>query len=98
MIQGTHSISTRTILDFTKQRKFFCRDRNNCGENKINIVDGRDNNTVYKIGEEQTNLAFPKMKFAEGILNNSSEFSNLNFDNFHLIFDLIKQILSEPIN
>lgn len=82
---------------FSLVGKFFCRDRNHCGENKINIIDGRDNSVVYKIGEAQTNLALPKMKFAERILNKYPEFENFNFYNFHLIFDLIEQILKEPM-
>ena len=77
-----------------KVSEFACK---HCGENKINIIDGRDNSVVYKIGEAQTNLALPKMKFAERILNKSPEFENFNFYNFHLIFDLIEQILKEPM-
>ena len=77
--------------------KFFCRDRNSCGNGKINIIDGNDGKSVYAIGDQkETNLALPKMKFAEGILDQLPEFADINFNNFHLIFDIIKQILEQP--
>ena len=75
-----------------------CRDLNSCGKCKINIIDGCNNKPVCALRDEtKTNLALPKMKFAEGILNKVPEFANINFDNFHLIFDVIKQILNEPL-
>ena len=75
-----------------------CRDLNSCGKCKINIIDGCNNKPVCALRDEtKTNLALPKMKFAEGILNKVPEFANINFDNFHLIFDVIKQILDEPL-
>lgn len=74
-----------------------CRDLNSCGKNKINIIDGCDNKPVYVLRDpDKKNLALPKMKFADGILNHAPEFANFNFDSFHLIFDIIKQILDKP--
>lgn len=78
-------------------RAFLCRDRNSCGNGKINIIDGCSGKSVYAINDlKETNLALPKMKFADAILNQSPEFTNIDFNNFHLIFDLIKQILEKP--
>ena len=75
-----------------------CRDRNSCGNGKINIIDGSNGKPVYDINDpNQTNLALPKMKFADGILKRLPEFANIDFKNFHLIFDIIKQILDQPI-
>ena len=37
------------------------------------------------------------MNFVEKIIDGSDEFSNINFNNFNLIFDIIKQILDEPM-
>lgn len=74
-----------------------CKDLNSCGKNKINILDGCDNKPVYILRDQaKKNLALPKMKFAEGILNQSAEFASFNFDSFHLIFDIINQILDKP--
>ena len=75
-------------------KNLVCRDRNSCGNGKINIIDGSNGKPVYDINDpKQTNLALPKMKFADGILKRSPEFAHVDFKNFHLIFDLIKQIL-----
>ena len=40
----------------------------------------------------KTNLALPKMEFADRVLGNSPEYSNIDFSSFSLIFDLVKQI------
>lgn len=72
-----------------------CKDLNSCGEDKINVIDGCNNKPVCAL-RRKINLALPKMKFAEGVLNHSTEFANFNFDNFHLIFDVIKEILKVP--
>ena len=76
--------------------KLFCRDRNSCGANSIKIIDGTTEKRVYKIGDsEKTNLALSKMNFVKYIDENTWE--NNIFDSFHLIFDIIKQILNEPM-
>ncbi len=52
----------------SKDKKFMCLDRSNCGDSKINIIDGQSGKRVFKIDDEdQTNLALPKMDFAEAI-------------------------------
>lgn len=77
--------------------KLFCRDRNSCGDGKINIIDGNDEKSVYAINDpDKINLALPKMEFAKRILGHSPEFASFDFDSFRLIFDVIKQILDNP--
>lgn len=64
----------------------------------IKIIDGTTDKRVYQINDkEEKNIALSKMNFVEKIIDGSDEFSNINFNNFHLIFDIIKQILDEPM-
>ena len=64
-----------------------------CGPDKIRIIDGTSDKRVFCIqGDRKTNLALPKMEFADRVLGNSPEYSNIDFSSFSLIFDLIKQI------
>ena len=73
--------------------QLFCVDRNSCGPDKIRIIDGTSDKRVFCIqGDRKTNLALPKMEFADRVLGNSPEYSNIDFSSFSLIFDLIKQI------
>jgi len=37
------------------------------------------------------------MSFAENILDKVEGFNQMNFDNFRLIFDVVKKILDEPL-
>ncbi len=76
-----------------------CTNKNCCGKDKINIIDGGGKSRVYLLEDDdgKTNLALPKMDFATGILEKQKGFENINFDNFHLIFDIIKEILDEPL-
>lgn len=70
-----------------------CVDRNSCGPDKIRIIDGTSDKRVFCIqGDRKTNLALPKMEFADRVLGNSPEYSNIDFSSFSLIFDLVKQI------
>ena len=70
-----------------------CVDRNSCGPDKIRIIDGTSDKRVFCIqGDRKTNLALPKMEFADRVLGNSPEYSNIDFSSFSLIFDIIKQI------
>lgn len=74
-------------------KQHFCYDRNSCGPNKIRIIDGTSDKRVILIQDEsKTNLALPKMEFAEKVLENDSAYANINFASFSLIFDRIKQI------
>lgn len=90
--------------EFTKRgisldKRYQCISMNCCGRGKIKIIDGDEKARVFSIDDEEeiTNLALPKMDFATGILEKKKEFKNIRFDNFHLIFDVIEQILDEPI-
>ena len=77
----------------------YCINRNYCGKDKIKIIDGDEKTRVFNISdeEEKINLALSKMDFATGILEGKQEFENIKFDNFHLIFDIVQQILQEPM-
>ena len=77
----------------SKDKKFMCLDRSNCGDSKINIIDGQSGKRVFKIDDEdQTNLALPKMDFAEAIHIKNPVMKDIDFSEFHLIFDVIKEI------
>ena len=53
---------------------------------------------VFKINDEnKVNLALPKMDFAEAIYTERDEMKNIDFSEFHLVFDIIKQIIEENI-
>ena len=46
-----------------------CVDRNSCGPDKIRIIDGTSDKRVFCIqGDRKTNLALPKMEFADRVL------------------------------
>ena len=69
-------------------------DRNNCGKGKICIIDGQSEKRVFKIDDEaKTNLALPKMDFAEAIYKEKDDMKDIDFSEFRLIFDVIKQII-----
>ena len=69
-------------------------DRNSCGHGKICIIDGQSGKKVFRINDEaKVNLALPKMKFSEAIYEEKNEMKNIDFSEFHLIFDVIKQIV-----
>lgn len=77
----------------SNDKKFMCTDRNSCGKNKINIIDGQSEKRIFLIEDDKkTNLALPKMDFAEAIYTGREEMSNIDFSEFHLVFDIIKQI------
>lgn len=79
--------------------KKICKNKNSCGENKISIIEGDEKSRVYAIDDDKgkVNLALSKMEFANGILEEKAEFRNADFDNFQLIFDIIDEILNEPM-
>ena len=77
-------------------RALFCYDRNSCGSGKIRIIDGTSEKRVIKIDDpEKTNLALPKMEFADRVLNGDPAFAQLNFSNFRPVFDIVKEILED---
>lgn len=73
--------------------KKFCTNRNICGTDKINIIEGSAKDKVFKMqSEEEINYALPKMDFANKVLNGEELFDKFNFDNFLPIFKCIKEI------
>ena len=80
-------------------QKLICLDKNSCGKDSIKIIDGSSNRQVYDINDDECekNLALTKMDFAENILYRVAGFDKMNFDNFRLIFDVVKKILDEPL-
>ena len=74
-----------------------CTNRNCCGSSKICIIDGNDKNRVFAINDhiEKKNIALSKMKFAENIFNGIGDFSDFSYKTFAIIFDIIKEILSD---
>lgn len=92
---GNEFDTTGISLDKT----LFCADRNSCGPQRIRVIDGTSEKRVFRIqDDEKTNLALPKMEFAEGILSKKPEYSNVDFSSFSLIFDIIKQICNDTSN
>ena len=80
-------------VGLSRDKKFMCMDRSSCGDNKINIIDGQSGKRVFEIeDEDQTNLALTKMKFAEAIYTKAPEMKDIDFSEFQLIFDIIKEI------
>ena len=65
----------------------------------ITIIDGDEKSRVYAIDDDEGkyNFALSKMDFANAILEEKSEFKDIDFNNFHLIFDVIRDILDEPM-
>lgn len=77
--------------------EYMCTDKNSCGQYKINIIDGGEKKRIYKIADirEKKNVALPKMVFAENILNGVGVFSDFSYKQFTMIFDIIKEILTD---
>lgn len=72
----------------------FCCNRNCCGENKINIIEGTEKEKVIGlIRDRDINFALSKMEFAESILNNEDGFNDFNRYNFIEVFKIINDIL-----
>lgn len=80
-------------VGLSNDKKYLCMDRNSCGKGKICIIDGQSAKRVFKIDDnEKTNLALPKMEFAEAIYEGKAEMNDIDFSEFHLVFDIIKRI------
>lgn len=85
-------------VGLSNDKDYMCLDRNSCGQGKICIIDGQSGKRVFKINDEnKVNLALPKMDFAEAIYTKRDEMKNIDFSEFHLVFDIIKQIIEENI-
>lgn len=85
-------------VGLSNDKTYMCMDRNSCGKGKICIIDGQSEKRVFRIDDEKkVNLALPKMEFAEAVYTEAAEMKNIDFSEFHLIFDIIKQITEENI-
>lgn len=85
-------------VGLSNDKNYMCLDRNSCGYGKICIIDGQSEKRVFKINDEKkVNLALPKMDFAEAIYTEKDEMKNIDFAEFHLVFDVIKQIVEEIV-
>lgn len=74
----------------------FCADRNACGPNKINVIDGGDKKKVFKVpGDDGVNCALSKMDFANAILSRNVPFDNMEFKHFVPVFEMIRDILAD---
>ena len=74
-------------------KNYMCIDRNSCGKGKINIIDGQSEKRVFRINDDKkVNYALSKMDFAEAIYGETEEIRNIDFTEFHQIFDIIKKI------
>lgn len=81
-------------FSFAKE-KYFCKNRDCCGPQKINIIDGSDKKKVIKPWDcnNDINYALPKMTFATYVLESKEPFVNMDFSNFIPVFELIRDIL-----
>lgn len=77
--------------------QLLCCDRNSCGEQKIQIIDGSGNKKVIEpYGKnKERNYALTKMDFAKMILEQKSPFGQMRFDGFIPLFEIIKKIINE---
>ena len=66
------------------------KSRSKCGNERIDIIDA----DVYKADKASTtNIALPKIKFADLIASCSEPFIDINFESFIPIFKIIREIL-----
>ena len=72
----------------------FCEKKNKCGADSYKIIDS--DCFVARRGYEDYNIAMSKNDFADNIINETCEFSNININAFKNIFDVIAEI--ESIN
>lgn len=77
--------------------KLNCERAKICGEKSIAIIEGSTGERVTSFEDSETNLALPKMEFANMILHEKKPFENVEFDNFIEIFRILKSI-SEDVD
>ncbi|ETJ16787.1 MAG: ATP-binding protein [Coprobacillus cateniformis] len=84
-------------LSISESPRLLCSDKNSCGENKINIIDGQEKKSVKDTTlpeEKRVNLALSKMAFAKQVLSPTIEaFKNIDFEAFRLLFNVMKEII-----
>ena len=80
---------------FLDEGKYFCKNINGCGPDKIDIIDGSDKKKVRRVkGTPQENLALSKMNFADYVLKKGRPFDHMDFSGFISLFKTICDILS----
>lgn len=77
--------------------KYYCKNRDCCGPQKISIIDGSDKKKVIKPWSQnkETNYALSKMNFATYVLDCKEPFNCMDFSNFIPLFEIIRDILAE---
>jgi predicted ATPase len=78
-----------------RETGLFCTKRNICGKDKINIIEGSEDERVIDFNGGEENLALPKMEFAERIYKREAPFDKIKFDSFIPLFEVINDILNE---
>lgn len=76
---------------FKKNHDIICNKKNKCGENSYKIIDSDAG--VFKLEDEDVNIAMSKNDFADNIVNEVDEFKNINLDGFKLLFNKIQEII-----
>ncbi len=74
----------------------FCTNRKACSENKLKILDGSGKDKIINLNDlnDTTNYGLSKMEFAKSVISDPA-FKHIRFNNFLLIFDLIKEICKD---
>lgn len=82
--------------------EFYCKNKDCCGPEKIDIIDGSDKKKVMKPWEkektangEPKNYALSKMNFATYVLERKKPFEQMDFSCFIPIFEIIRDILAD---
>ncbi|MDD4705783.1 MAG: hypothetical protein PHS24_01025 [Bacilli bacterium] len=86
---GNDFMTTANSIDLTKR----CNKKDFCGEMKLHVMSGCDQEKVYDIGNEDnksTNYALTKNDFFEKIILSNDD---IDLSKFTLILDIIKEII-----
>ena len=77
---------------------YICLNKNFCGLQKNNIIEGRTDERVVLIkGDRSVNYALTKTEFANNVLNKVTPFDKFDFSNFVEIFKIIKEICNKDM-
>ncbi len=77
---------------------YVCLNKNFCGPQKNNIIEGRTDERVVPIkGDRSVNYALTKTEFANNVLNKTPPFDKFDFSNFVEIFKMIKEICNKDM-
>ena len=76
--------------------KYYCKNRDCCGPQKISIIDGSDKKKVIEpwSQDSEINYALSKMNFATYVLERKEPFDCMDFSNFIPLFEIIRNILA----